>query len=151
MKDSQAKRVLEVVNPLLQDGERVAAVARAAVGSSPVKRQLKTAAAVGILTGGTVMAFSVPKSFYLVLTDRRLLFFEAHQTTGRPLRELAAELARAGLKTVPVKRSIYKSYDLTDANGTPIARLNFTLIDRRGGERLVAELESRRPGSHGLH
>lgn len=151
MRESQAQRVLEVATPLLQGGERVDAIARAAVGNSPVKKQLKTAAAVGILTGGTVMAFATPKPFYLVLTDRRLLFFEVHQVTGRPLGELAAELARAGLKADPVKRSIYKSYQLTDANGTPIARLNFTMIDRGSGERLVAELQSRRPGTHGLH
>ena len=61
-----------------------------------------TAATLAI-SGGLIGAFFVPRKQYVVLTDRRLLFVEQNQMTGRPMPNLIGELPRSALKTVRVR------------------------------------------------
>ncbi|MDQ0684312.1 hypothetical protein QFZ66_005192 [Streptomyces sp. B4I13] len=77
------RQLLECAAPLLLEGEQVELTSLAGVGSVSARRQALTAAAVGVLSAGTVMATVTPRPLYVVLTDRRLLFFDGNRG-GRP-------------------------------------------------------------------
>ncbi|MEU9450654.1 hypothetical protein [Streptomyces sp. NPDC048277] len=79
----RARQLLETAAPLLLQGEQVEFTSLAGVGSVSVRKQALTAAAVGILTAGTVMATVTPRPLYIVMTDQRLLFFDGNRG-GRP-------------------------------------------------------------------
>ncbi|MFF9393575.1 hypothetical protein [Streptomyces griseoluteus] len=86
------RQLLEATAPLLLQGERVEFTSLATVGSVSVRRQALTAAVVGVLSAGTVMAAVTPRPLYLVLTDQRLLFFDGNQ--GRKPGRLVLNLPR---------------------------------------------------------
>src|SRR4051794_24527891 len=75
------QQLWDVVSPLLAPGEQVQVMAAAGVGTVTVKRQLATAVAVGVATGGLLTAMPAPRQMYLAVTDRRILFFDG---TGAP-------------------------------------------------------------------
>ncbi len=95
-----------------------------------------------VLTGGMGGAFLAARRFYLVLTDRRLLFFEETPARGRPRRELAAELPRAELRAKPARSLLYKTYHVTTVDGSPVLRLSFPLPTRGDANLLARELGS---------
>ncbi|MFF4364504.1 hypothetical protein [Streptomyces sp. NPDC001594] len=82
------RQTLDAVTPLLAHGESVELVTCANVGSVSVRRQVATAVVVGVFSAGTMTASVRPRQMYIVLTDRRLLFFDASTSTGRPGRLL---------------------------------------------------------------
>ncbi|GHB50305.1 hypothetical protein GCM10010347_19770 [Streptomyces cirratus] len=82
------RQTFEAVTPLLSEGERVELITCANVGSVSVRRQVATAVVVGLASAGTLMAAVRPRQMYIVLTDRRLLFFDASTSTGKPGRVL---------------------------------------------------------------
>jgi hypothetical protein len=146
MNRKMTQRVMDVVTPLLEGDERVALASFAAVHSesaaASATRQAATMVGSVVLSGGMAGAFTIAKRFYLVLTDRRLLFFETTPRAGRPRRELAAELPRAGLRATPARSLVYRTYHLTAVDGSPVLRLSFPLPTRRDGEQLARELGS---------
>ncbi|MFD8808453.1 hypothetical protein [Streptomyces sp. NPDC059597] len=77
------RQLLEAATPLLLPDERVEMTSLAAVGTVSVRKQVLTAAVVGILSAGTVMATVKPRPMYIVLTDQRVLFFDG-PNGGRP-------------------------------------------------------------------
>jgi hypothetical protein len=146
MNKRMTERVIDVVTPLLQRDERVVLASLAAVHTESVAastgRQAATMVGSVLLSGGMAGAFTIAKRLYLVLTDRRLLFFETTPRAGRPQRELAAELPRAELRATPARSLLYKTYRLTAVDGSPVLRLSFPLPTRRDGEQLARELGS---------
>jgi Aldehyde dehydrogenase family len=105
-------------------------------------RQAATMVGSVVLSGGMAGAVTIANRCYLVLTDRRLLFFETTPRAGRPRRELAAELPRAELRARPARSLVYRTYHLTTVDGSPVLRLSFPLPTRRDGEQLARELSS---------
>jgi hypothetical protein len=89
--------------PSLQPGELVELTGVASAGKLRVGKQLAQAAVVAVVTAGTLAAWTTPKKFYVVLTDRRLLFLEQHSLTGGPTTKLGLELPRAALSVQQVK------------------------------------------------
>ncbi|MGV9254211.1 hypothetical protein [Streptomyces sp. NPDC003697] len=79
----RARQLMEATAPVLVEGEQVELTSLAGVGSVSVRRQALTAAVVGVLSAGTVMATVTPRPMYVVLTDRRVLFFDGNRG-GRP-------------------------------------------------------------------
>ncbi|MGW3630511.1 hypothetical protein ACWD7F_10150 [Streptomyces sp. NPDC005122] len=77
------RQLLEATGPLLLQGEQVELATLAAVGTVSVRKQVLTAAVVGVLTAGTVTATVRPRPLYLALTDQRLLFFDGNNG-GKP-------------------------------------------------------------------
>jgi len=57
-------------------GEQVELTTLAGVGTVSVRKQALTAAVVGVLSAGTVIATVRPRPLYIVLTDQHLLFFD---------------------------------------------------------------------------
>jgi hypothetical protein len=80
----QERRLLENAAPLMRPDERVELVAMAKIGSvkKSVGKSIAYGVAVGVLSGGTMMAFSTQAEAYIVLTDQQILFFRSH--TGTP-------------------------------------------------------------------
>ncbi|MFG2815395.1 hypothetical protein [Streptomyces sp. NPDC048410] len=97
------RQLLEATAPLLLQGERVEFTSLAGVGSVSVRRQALTAAVVGVLSAGTVMATVTPRPLYLVLTDQRLLFFDGNQ--GRKPGRLVLNLPRPYLSAGNSKKA----------------------------------------------
>ncbi|MDT0466081.1 MULTISPECIES: hypothetical protein [Streptomyces] len=79
----RARQLQEAVAPLLLQGEQVQLTSLAGVGSVSVRKQALTAAVVGVLSAGTVMATVTPRPLYIVLTDQRVLFFDGNRG-GKP-------------------------------------------------------------------
>lgn len=79
----RTRQLLDAAAPLLLQGEQVEFMTLAGVGSVSVRRQALTAAVVGVLSAGTVMATVTPRPLYVVLTDQRILFFDGNRG-GRP-------------------------------------------------------------------
>ncbi|MES4888757.1 hypothetical protein [Streptomyces sp. NPDC096012] len=105
MNNRRRQQLLQAVTPLLADGEQVEAASLAKVGSVSVKRRVLTTALVGALTAGTVIATVQPRPMYWVLTDQRLMFFDARTTTGRP-GGLLMSLPLALTSAAPVRKAL---------------------------------------------
>ncbi|MET9914008.1 hypothetical protein ABZZ74_46040 [Streptomyces sp. NPDC006476] len=79
----RTRQLMETAAPLMLQGEQVEFTSLAGVGSVSVRKQALTAAVVGVLSAGTVMATVTPRPLYIVMTDQRLLFFDGNRG-GRP-------------------------------------------------------------------
>ncbi len=92
------RQLLEAAAPLFLEGEQVQLTSLAGVGSVSVRKQALTAAVVGVLSAGTVMATVTPRPLYIVLTDRRVLFFDGNRggKPGKLLMNLPREYVTAG-------------------------------------------------------
>jgi hypothetical protein len=101
LNSKRREQLWEVVSPLLAQGEQVQVMAAAGVGTVTVKRQVATAVAVGIATGGLLTATPVPRQMYIAVTDRRILFFDG---TGRPGKQMM-ELPRQYLYVSPPEKA----------------------------------------------
>ncbi|MFG2603334.1 hypothetical protein ACGFT2_07285 [Streptomyces sp. NPDC048514] len=105
MNSRRRQQLLQSVTPLLAEGEQVEAASLARVGSVSVKRRVLTTALVGALTAGTVIATVQPRPMYWALTGRRMMFFDAGTTTGRP-GELLMILPRELLAAAPLRKAL---------------------------------------------
>ncbi len=79
----QERRVVKNAAALMRPEERVELVALAKIGSvkKAVGKSIAYGLAVGVLSGGTMMAFSTQAEAYVVLTDQQILFFRSHAGT----------------------------------------------------------------------
>jgi hypothetical protein len=105
MNKRRKKQLLDAVGPLLAQGEQVELASLAKVGSVSAKRRVLTTAVVGALTAGAVIAIAQPRPMYWVLTDRRLLFVEAVQGSGRP-GKLLMSLPREYVAAAPASSAL---------------------------------------------
>ncbi len=101
-------RLIEVAKPFMQEAEVVEVATVVIVGSVfGASGQLGlVGAAAAAVADRSVSTELVPGKQYLLLTNRRLMFFAMNQTTGRPVAKINAEFARAGLTAGPGKRGL---------------------------------------------
>jgi hypothetical protein len=133
------QQLLEVVSPLLAPGEQVQVMASAGVGTVTVKRQLATAVAVGVATGGLLAAVPVPKQMYVAVTDRRILFFEG---TGRPGRQLM-DLPRQYVRVSPPEKAglgLAMRFQLEVAGSDQGVQVTFPHVAKADGRAFAAAL-----------
>lgn len=83
MNARRARQLLEISAPLLLQGEQVELTSVVSIGTVSVRKQALTAAVVGVLSLGTVMATVTPRPMYIVLTNQRILFFDGNRG-GKP-------------------------------------------------------------------
>ena len=133
-------RIAKAAAPLLEPGEVVEVATVAAVGQVSVKRQVATAAITALLTLGTVTAVTSAKKRPVALTNKRLLFLEASELTGRPQSKLVAWLSRDGLRAQRRRGLVWRKYDLIDSTGAPVVRLSFPLPNRKAGDQIANAL-----------
>ncbi|MGW2649534.1 hypothetical protein ACWC2T_32615 [Streptomyces sp. NPDC001393] len=135
------RQLQEAVAPLLLQGERVELASLAGVGSVSVRRQAVTAAVVGVLSAGTVIATVRPRPLYIVLTDQRVLFFDGNRG-GKP-GQLVLNLPRPYVSAGGSKKAFlglqYVTH-LTVAGQEKGLKVTFPVQHRGDGPRLVAGL-----------
>ena len=117
MNEKNRARIMELVTPVLRQGEGVELVCTPNVGTVSVKRQVATTALVGLATAGMVVVALRPKTRYAVLTDQRLLFFDM-AASGRPAPPLLAELPRVALASSRFKSALKATF-LVSIEGDP--------------------------------
>jgi hypothetical protein len=105
MNEKRRQLLLEGAAPLLEADEKVEITTIANVGSVSVKKKVLTAAVAGIATGGLVTANVRPRQMYVILTDRKILFFDADTSSGRPGKHMAT-LSREGVSSTEPKSAM---------------------------------------------
>ena len=140
MSSKHTPRLAEAAAPHLRPGEVVEIGAFATVGSVSVKRQVVTAAVVGIATLGHVAATVRPAKRYLALTSQRLLFFNGEATFGRP-GKLLFSLPREAVAVVKSGRHLlFYRIELAIAGQEKGLRINFPITARATMEQIAASL-----------
>lgn len=147
MRESRRQKVMRTAEPHLEPGEEAKVIAVAKVGSFPVKKNVAAAAvaiAIGsALGGGVVMAFA-PAETYMLLTDRKLLFFAANRQTGGPGKHLFS-IPRQLIRPTVLGRGFFLDVRLDIEGSDKEIRLKFPPLPPSGkklGEQLIASLES---------
>jgi hypothetical protein len=137
----RTRQLLDAATPLLLQGEQVELTTLAGVGSVSVRRQALTAAVVGVLSAGTVMATVTPRPLYIVLTDQRLLFFDGNRG-GKP-GKLVLNLPRPYVSAGGSKKAFlglqYVTY-LTLAGQEQGLKVTFPVQHRGDGPRFASGL-----------
>jgi hypothetical protein len=105
-----------------------------------VKWQVATAAVTAIVTLGTVTAVTTAKKRPIALTNRRLLFLDANELTGRPQSKLVGALSRDRLRAQRQRALVWRKYDVIDNTGKPVIRLSFPLPNRKAGDQIATAL-----------
>ncbi|MFJ9537007.1 hypothetical protein ACIRPX_07110 [Streptomyces sp. NPDC101225] len=137
----RTRQLLEAAAPLLLQGERVEFTSLAGVGSVSVRKQALTAAVVGVLSAGTVMATVTPRALYIVMTDQRLLFFDGNRG-GRP-GKLLLNLPRPYVSAGGSKKAflgLQYATRLSVAGQEQGLKVTFPVQHRSDGPRFVAAL-----------
>ena len=135
------RQLLEVAAPLLLQSERVEFTSLAGVGSVSVRKQALTAAVVGVLSAGTVMATVTPRPMYIVLTDQRVMFFDGNRG-GRP-GKLLLNLPRPYVSAGGSKKAFLGLQFVTRLSVTgqeQALKVTFPVQHRGDGARFVAAL-----------
>ncbi len=141
-----ARKIFSVVD--LQDGESVEAATVAEIGSikgSTLRAGAVSAAgaAAALATGTGVIGLGRRVRMGFVLTNRRIIFTAADQTTGKRL-HTASETPRSSVARSPVRTKIYLSYDLLDREtGDPIVKVSFPLPAKAVGQQIADALPER--------
>ena len=152
MTSKAGMRLIEVAKPFMQEDEVVEVATVVIVGSV-----LGASGQFGLL-GAVVTAAAdrsvstelVPGKQYLLLTNRRLIFFAMNQATGRPVAKVNAERGRAGLMAGPPKRGLMvTTVDVAVAGAEKGIRLRFPLPARADALAIAESLAnaSARPSS----
>ncbi|MFI2642931.1 hypothetical protein [Streptomyces sp. NPDC018610] len=137
----RARQLLDAVAPLLAPGEQVRLTSLAGVGSVSLRRRAVTAAVVGALSAGTVVATVTPRPMYLALTDRRVLFLDGNRG-GRP-GAVVLDLPLAYVSAGDSKKAFLGLQYVTRlavAGQEKGLKLTFPVQHRSDGPRFVAEL-----------
>lgn len=87
----------------LAPGEEIQVVATSTVKQVTAKRMAATAAAAAVLSAGMLTVAVVPRKFFVVLTDRRLVFLVGNDLTGRPTEKVFLDLPRTALSVQSYK------------------------------------------------
>jgi hypothetical protein len=140
MSSKHTARLAEAAAPHLRPGEVVEIGAYTTVGSVSVKRQLVTAAVVGVATLGHVAATVRPARRYVALTSQRLLFFNGEATFGRPGKLLFGVPREAVAVVKSGRKLLFYRIELAVAGQEKGLRINFSITDRASMEQVAASL-----------
>ncbi|HEX9476913.1 MAG TPA: hypothetical protein VGA41_09665 [Candidatus Dormibacteraeota bacterium] len=135
-------QVARAAEPVLEPGEIVEVATVGAFGSVSVARTAITAAAVSIATAGLFTAYVTPKKVPIVLTTKRLLILGTKGLiTESPDSKIEAQVPRSELRArAPHRRFLWTKVELTDPQGTPVARMQFPLPARGDADRIAKAL-----------
>jgi hypothetical protein len=142
MNEKNRARLMELVTPVLREGERVEIVCTPNVGTVSVRRQVTTAAVAAIATGGMLAVAVRPKTRYAVLTDQRLLFFDM-APSGRPAGPLVAQLPRAALSSSRFKSALKATFHISIEGDTKSLKMEFPFPGRSDARALADALAPR--------
>ena len=137
-KDQIARAAEAVVEP----GEVVELTTNAVIGSLRLGRQVAIAAVTAIASAGLLSLEVTPKQQPIALTTRRLLVLGLKNTfTDQADSKIRSEMPRAELRAKPAKQvMLYHQLDLTDSEGSPVARMKFGLFDGADARKIAQAL-----------
>jgi hypothetical protein len=127
--------------PIMGPGEAVQATGRARVGKANIARNVAMMAASAILSGGAGVMYTQKKSFYIVLTNQRLLIIEPHWLSGRPTAKVVAEVPRQALTVAEAKRGVMATVTLGIGGDGQGLRLSYPAMDKEGADNLLRALQ----------
>ncbi len=98
MGERRTQKLITAATRLMEPAERVEVTTLAKLGSAPIAANLTVSiaasaavtAAASLLGGGVGFVAFVRREAYIVLTDQRVMFFEAIRSTGGPGKHLAS-------------------------------------------------------------
>jgi hypothetical protein len=133
MEKRAVKKVLAIVEPRLDSDERAEHVCIA--GIMPQTQTHKAgnvaagigAAAAAAVGGVGVMTVKQARRYYLILTDRRLIFLDMDMRHARPLTTISWTLPRQGLRVERVRSFPSGKLALFDPQGNQLCTLFFPL------------------------
>jgi hypothetical protein len=142
MNEKKQQRLADAASPYLQPGEVIEASSVANVGTVSVKRKLATAAIAGVLSGGTLIVSTRPRSFYIALTNSRMLLF-AVAPSGRPEKKLAISLPRTRISaTAATRKFLTYRFELTIQGDEKGLRFVFPYPNRVEATTIAAALDA---------
>jgi hypothetical protein len=124
---------------VLEPGEIVEVATFATLGGAQTGRTLAVAAVSAIATAGLVSVLSSPKLMPIVLTSKRLLVLGYKGiVVEEPDSKILSQMQRSDLRAKPARRvMLYRRVDVTDTEGRPVARMNFSLFDKGDARRIA--------------
>jgi hypothetical protein len=137
----RTRQVVEVATPYLMPGEHVQLATIASIGSVSLARKAAVATAVGIASGGMLIANVKPRRMYIAVTERSLLFFEGNTSSGRPGKKLLMRLDKQYIATSEPRQGwLTLSANLAIEGQPKGLKITFPRPCREDGERLLAGL-----------
>lgn len=144
MNPKRTQQVIEAASPYLMHGEHVQLATIASIGSVSPARKVAVAAVVGVASGGMMIANVRPRRMYIAVTERSLLFFEGHTSSGRPGKELLMRLDKQHLMASEPKQGwLTLSVRLMVAGQSNALKVTFPRPCREDGRQLLAGLVRR--------
>jgi hypothetical protein len=124
---------------VLEPGEIVEVATFATIGGVQMGKTLAVAAVSAIATAGLVSVMTSPKLMPIVLTSKRLLFLDYNGIVVEEAdSKIVSQMQRSDLRAKPARRvMLYRRVDVTDLEGRPVARMNFSLFDHGDARRIA--------------
>jgi len=137
----------EVLEQFLREDERVELACLANVGTVSAKRQITTAAVVGIASAGMLMVAVRPVTRYVVLTNQRLLLL-AGSASGKPTSTLVGELPRRLLSSTDYKSHLKVTFHIVIEGAPNTLKMEFPFPLRNDARQLADALAAGTTPSH---
>jgi len=118
--------------------DRATSAANGAVNAAAAAAMVASA----VLIGFGMARFTVARRYFLVLTDRRLLFVDMDMKHARPLETLSFAVSRDGFTARRVASFPSGKVALIDSSGEELGVLFFPLATRNDGTNLLKRLAS---------
>ncbi|MEV5607388.1 hypothetical protein [Streptomyces sp. NPDC052225] len=145
MNAKRRRLLLATVTPMLAPGEQVEVTTIVNLSSVTVRRTAAFAAASAILSGGAVAVIPTPRPMYLVMTDRRILVFQADPTFAKT-GEHVLTIPREGLvRTAIRERWLNSSFVVSSPADDRGLKIIFPLLGRSERNVIAAALPLEAP------
>lgn len=110
------ERCTRLVAPSLGPGEEIVIVGAMMIGKVSAKRQIATAVAAGVLSGGTMAAVVLPATYFAVLTNQRLILINNYKGT---VGKVHSVIDRRRLRAGPLRPGVLTFSMQLMVDGTP--------------------------------
>lgn len=146
MNKKNAERCTALIAPSLVAREQIQTIEVVQIGKVSAKRQIGTAVAAGVLSGGTLMVAVRPRAYFLILTDLRL--FLVDNNNGRVGKKVLAAVPRETIQAGPLRGHLLTLSMEVTMGGTPY-RFGWGRAQGKMARRVAEALAQpvRRPGA----
>lgn len=138
MNKRTTSRCTRVVTPALAQGEQIELVEAVQIGKVSAKKQLAASAIVGIATAGHAIVAVRPMPYFLVLTNRRIIFIGNHRGI---VGKIAAAAPRNTFSAEPLRGHVLTFSMNVVIDGTP-QRFSWGRAQASMARRVAAALTS---------
>jgi hypothetical protein len=144
VREKRKHQLAQAAALVLRDGEQIEFMTVARVGQVARKKQIAVTVISTIITLGFLSLFLFSKSYYLVLTNMRLLFFGVAPGSGAPLPGIIREMSRSGMGATKPRSRLGITFKITSLGNAPL-KLAFGQPQRKDAKALAAALVRQSP------